>query len=407
MIEDELYLRATQELNSDERREDLWTRAIALASGDHDEARYLYTNLRVEELAVEDATQTQPLDQAEVATTDSDSQPEDAASDDTTAGAESAPLPAGDTAEIDTEDADATRSEVSEMQRRIDDMMRARQKNEATKTDPDPIADRTLETNFDLDEVNFANNNSSGKQAEGAKAANRHSKQTESNYKPQSPAIDADPLDSTEPEGFTAADNSLDMTAPDNLPPVQLPPTDATVDTTADATASFITLTEKVTSEHTPAASSTTTANPAAEAPTQPRTAQLNSGRAYTILKHSDGSRAAVKIGVSWPALLFTTPWLLYKKLWGTALVYIVMTVALVFATLYTGLALLDAGTDASAAQKLVFSGFALLSLFGLLYIPFRQGNEWVAKRFERRGYSRQTAINAQTVRDALDIVRR
>ena len=53
MIDEELYQQATDELNSDRRRAHLWARACALSSDDHDEARYLYTNLRVEELIAE------------------------------------------------------------------------------------------------------------------------------------------------------------------------------------------------------------------------------------------------------------------------------------------------------------------------------------------------------------------
>jgi len=50
MIDEELYQFATDELNSDRRDTELWNRACALARDDHDEARFLYTNLRVEEL---------------------------------------------------------------------------------------------------------------------------------------------------------------------------------------------------------------------------------------------------------------------------------------------------------------------------------------------------------------------
>ncbi len=56
MIDEDLYQQATDELNSDKRRPHIWARACALASDDHDEARYLYTNLRVEELIAERET---------------------------------------------------------------------------------------------------------------------------------------------------------------------------------------------------------------------------------------------------------------------------------------------------------------------------------------------------------------
>jgi len=50
MIDEELYKIATDELNSDKRNPEVWARACALACDDHDEARFLYTNLRVEEM---------------------------------------------------------------------------------------------------------------------------------------------------------------------------------------------------------------------------------------------------------------------------------------------------------------------------------------------------------------------
>lgn len=53
MIDEELYQQAADELNSDRRKPELWERAQRLAGNDHDEARFLYTNLRVEELLSE------------------------------------------------------------------------------------------------------------------------------------------------------------------------------------------------------------------------------------------------------------------------------------------------------------------------------------------------------------------
>jgi len=53
MREENLFQLATEELNSRDRKSELWARACALATDDVDEARYLYTNLRVEELAKE------------------------------------------------------------------------------------------------------------------------------------------------------------------------------------------------------------------------------------------------------------------------------------------------------------------------------------------------------------------
>jgi len=72
MIDEDLYQQAADELNSERRRPALWARACALASDDHDEARYLYTNLRVEELIAERALASEAPDgaSANVATSD-------------------------------------------------------------------------------------------------------------------------------------------------------------------------------------------------------------------------------------------------------------------------------------------------------------------------------------------------
>jgi len=61
MIDEELYQLAADELNSDRRKSDIWARACALASDDHDEARYLYTNLRVEEMLAEREAGNDPV----------------------------------------------------------------------------------------------------------------------------------------------------------------------------------------------------------------------------------------------------------------------------------------------------------------------------------------------------------
>ena len=62
MSDQELYQQAIDELNSDRRRPDLWARAVAIATDDHDEARDLYTNLRVEELIAEREPTTMSAD---------------------------------------------------------------------------------------------------------------------------------------------------------------------------------------------------------------------------------------------------------------------------------------------------------------------------------------------------------
>ena len=75
MREEDLYELATDELNSRSRKADLWARACALATDDVDEARYLYTNLRVEELAIDhnvDLTQANRIPPQELSSLQTD-----------------------------------------------------------------------------------------------------------------------------------------------------------------------------------------------------------------------------------------------------------------------------------------------------------------------------------------------
>ncbi len=395
MIDEELYVLATQELNSDRRRADLWDRAIALASDDHDEARYLYTNLRVEEL-VEERKAAELREQVD----ENDSAP---ASEPGTPTLSDNPL-SGDDLEFEdmSPTAPPAAPDVSWM-------------NLKDEVDPGAAAGGIPSP---IDE-------------EHPRIANQTSLFIDGNGSAEPPELD--PLERTEPEGFVMADDSMELTAPDDLPPVNLDPDlteapDSSADSSLDS--GHLESTQDISDDefdtnmtgnmddiplpeaeipatpidNTEAVAGVAAATSAAAAAgVQP---PLKAGPAYRVLEHRDGSRAAVKMGKSLPAMLVTLPWLLSKRLWGTAIVYLLMAAVLLFGLLSTGLGLLDAGDSASLQQKLVFAGFALLALIGLLYLPWSQGNSWIAGRLMRQGYRPKLAVNAQTARDALDIAR-
>jgi len=129
-------------------------------------------------------------------------------------------------------------------------------------------------------------------------------------------------------------------------------------------------------------------------------------GSRYAIYEKNNKAKA-IRMGVSWTALFFTIPWLLYRRLFGTAIVYSVLWLVLVTGLVVTGLSWLDAGADASNAQRLLTIGFGLLSVIGLLYIPFRYGNTWRATKLERRGYDLAAWVRAKSPRKALNTARR
>lgn len=51
MSDENLYLEATKEVEGENRRPDLWAKAVALSEGDKEKAKYKYINIRVEQLA--------------------------------------------------------------------------------------------------------------------------------------------------------------------------------------------------------------------------------------------------------------------------------------------------------------------------------------------------------------------
>jgi len=109
-------------------------------------------------------------------------------------------------------------------------------------------------------------------------------------------------------------------------------------------------------------------------------------GKEYAIYRRDQKARA-VKKGVSWSALFFTLPCLLYRQLFGTALAYIALWVVAIGGLVLSGLAWIDAGTEVTPIVQAATIGFALLAFIGLLYLPFRYGNQWQADKLENRGF--------------------
>lgn len=71
MNDEELYLEATKEAESDSRNPALWAKAVAVSEGDQEKAKYQYIKLRVEQLANRvaskgKATHGQPIDEFDI-----------------------------------------------------------------------------------------------------------------------------------------------------------------------------------------------------------------------------------------------------------------------------------------------------------------------------------------------------
>ena len=110
------------------------------------------------------------------------------------------------------------------------------------------------------------------------------------------------------------------------------------------------------------------------------------SGKEYAIYRR-DNQAQAVKKGVSWSALFLTLPYLLYRQLFGTALAYVALWIVAIGGLVLSVLAWMDAGADVTPVVQACTVGFGLLAFIGLLYLPFRYGNQWRANKLENRGF--------------------
>ena len=131
-----------------------------------------------------------------------------------------------------------------------------------------------------------------------------------------------------------------------------------------------------------------------------------STGTPYSVYRR-DTRVQAVKDGVSWSALLMTVPFLIYRQLFGTAIVYTLMSIILLAGLLVMGLAWFDAGIAATPLVKGATIGFAVLAAIGLLYIPFRYGNTWRGDKLENRGFELIAWVRAKNPGKAIAQARR
>ncbi len=129
-------------------------------------------------------------------------------------------------------------------------------------------------------------------------------------------------------------------------------------------------------------------------------------GREYEIYRQ-DVKAQAVKSGVSWSALFLTFPYLVYRHLFGTALVYATLWIISLGGLAIAGLAWIDSGTAVTPLIQACTIGFALIAFVGLIYLPFRYGNQWRAEKLENRGYELVAITKAPSPGKAIARARR
>ncbi|BBF66582.1 DUF2628 domain-containing protein [Acidithiobacillus sp. 'AMD consortium'] len=115
--------------------------------------------------------------------------------------------------------------------------------------------------------------------------------------------------------------------------------------------------------------------------------------KTYHVFEHPTRGLEAVKVGVSWPGFFFGFFWMLVKKMWGWALLFLAIDIV-------RGLfqmSITHGQPPASAANL----GFALVGLV-LGIIVGAYGNGWRESNLRNRGYVSVATVEAKTPDGAL-----
>jgi Protein of unknown function (DUF2628) len=113
--------------------------------------------------------------------------------------------------------------------------------------------------------------------------------------------------------------------------------------------------------------------------------------KTYKVYKHPSLGTEAVKVGFSWPAAFFIVFWMLAKKLWTMAglwiLAYIVLTIVQ------------DTALKSGGAGVILI---VLIAHLALALIPAFKGNEWRVKNLTKRGFKFVDSVSAETPEAAI-----
>ena len=411
MIDEELYKIATDELNSDERKPAVWARACALASDDHDEARFLYTNLRVEEMLSKDGKQrtfstnrskdqqnlssASKLDTLELALDDDDETERPVSSRLGVSNDATTPLPIDDLLSYDTDDTDAPTSVAGNAQALATDPFDADSFDELDALTKHNQKTDTVLSNLTGEAITTPGADNALNQNELVVSnvidatASTVTTQTLSPESQRSALLSED-LERQARDMGQDSSNTLGEVGPETAPELNVAHQDSVAPTALHDTVrpdyadnNILDLDDGLTQEI---------------------YSELDSGVGRSFMVFSrNGTVKAIKRGASWPALLFTFPWLLSKAMFGTALVYAGLWLVSI-AGLLTSISLwLNASPVAPVSIKLWTLGFGLLALIGLFYIPFRYGNSWVANKLQKRGFEFESAVSASNKQEAIN----
>ena len=108
--------------------------------------------------------------------------------------------------------------------------------------------------------------------------------------------------------------------------------------------------------------------------------------KTFRVFQHNVFGYQAVKVGFSWPGLFFSGIWLLLKRLWGHALVFLSITIVLSF---------IETGFEKD--QNIAGMVIVLWLEIGMYIFVGVKGNDWHAANLQKRGFELVNTVEAET----------
>jgi hypothetical protein len=129
----------------------------------------------------------------------------------------------------------------------------------------------------------------------------------------------------------------------------------------------------------------------------------------YKVYEHPLLPKRIVKIGVCWPALIVGPAYLIYRRLWGSIIVWILAIVLVRYwaftsfqiCNIYGNECYFDA--DGKTTVEQISEGAIFVGLLLLLFIT----NSIWEKDLNKRGYTMTKSLRARSMDDALAILER
>lgn len=113
--------------------------------------------------------------------------------------------------------------------------------------------------------------------------------------------------------------------------------------------------------------------------------------KTFTVYQHPSHGFEAVKKGFSWPAFFFGVIWILVKRLWWLAALWV---------GLYVALGLVDDVVDTSeeTGEQMIVYLLIGIGYLALWVVPGFMGNRWKEANLTKRGFRLLGTVDAETV---------